>query len=171
MNFGRIIKSLSLRQITTIIGKVISSPVMFYCFVKATIECVQLCDQHFGKAHHKNNKANAYRHALWNMFIVHYCLKRGKDLESAIKWAKDITDWHERAFVNNPLETQMDLHNNKMGRQLIKRMHVKDPAKVNQVAIDQYLMEKLQHAKKLTNNTPLIQVNEEQLVYLEDFNT
>lgn len=169
MDFGRIIKSLSPSLIAAIIGKVITSPVMFYCFVRATKKCVQLCDKQFGKAHHKNNKANAYRHALWNMLIAHHCLKVGKGLNVSLTWAKDITDWHEKAFVNNPLETHMDLHNNKKGRQWFEELHTKEPSGVNYDLMDKYLREKLQYAKKLSKNIPQDENFEQQLIYIEDY--
>jgi len=109
-----------------------------------------MCDKRFGKAHHKNNKANAYRHALWNMAIAQQCIKKGKTLSVSLAWAEEITNWHEKAFVNNPLETQMDLHNNKMGRLWFEEIQTVKPEKLDYDIMDQYLMEKLENAKKVT---------------------
>jgi hypothetical protein len=168
MDVGRIIKSLSLRQITAIIGKVISSPVLFYSFVKATKKCISICDKRFAGAHHKNNKTNAYRHALWNMSIAFECIKLGKDISIALLWAKEITDWHEQAFVNKAVETHMDLHNNKKGRQWFKQMHKDDPTGVNYDTMDQFLMEKFKYAKKLNKDSFQEHAFEENLVYIEE---
>jgi len=49
----------------------------------ATYQCVEISNEHYGTLHHKNNKTNAFRHALWT-----------------------------------PLEKEMDLHNNHIGRKL-----------------------------------------------------
>lgn len=151
MDFGRIIKSLSLRQLIGIVGKAITNPLMFYCFVKATKKCISMCDKRFGKTHHKNNKANAYRHALWNMLIAHQCIKAGKNLDISLSWAKELTNWHERAFVNNSLETQMDLHNNKIGRILFEQMHTDGILAIE--TIEHQLMEEVKEAKKITKKT------------------
>ncbi len=116
MNLGRIIKSLSWKQLIKLVYFALMRPIFFYCFVKATKQCIGMSTSYFGKTHHKNNKANAYRHALWNMLIAYRSTKAGKSLSKALDWAKTITDWHESAFANKDLEKAMDLHNNKMGR-------------------------------------------------------
>jgi len=168
MDFHRIIRSLSLRQITAITAKVILNPIMFYCFVIATKKCISRCNKHFGKAHHKNNKANAYRHALWNMLITHQCIKAGKNLNSSLSWAEEITNWHEKAFVNNPLETHMDLHNNKIGRKWYEKCYTADPMKIGEQWLDQFLMEKLKSAKKLIKEGSENNVFEENLVFIQE---
>lgn len=127
-----------------------------------------MCDKRFGKAHHKNNKANAYRHALWNMLIAHQCIKAGKNLSLSLSWAEEMTNWHEQAFVNNPLETHMDLHNNEMGRKWYREIHSDDPLKLNEDTMDQYLMEKLEGAKKLSKDGRQRKNFGESLVYIQD---
>lgn len=153
MDLSRVIKSLSLRQITGIVGKVIMNPLMFYCFVKATKKCIFICDTRFGKAHHKNNKANAYRHALWNMLIAHQCMKAGKNLSLSLSWAEEMTNWHEQTFVNNPLETQMDLHNNEMGRLMFGQMHQEGKGIVAIETIEHQLLEEVKKAHKISKKT------------------
>ena len=168
MDVGRVIKSLSLRQIAAIVTKAISCPLLFYGFLKATKKCVAMCDKRFKKAHHKNNKANAYRHALWNMSIAYQCMGQGKDISTALAWAKEMTDWHEQAFVNKAVETQMDLHNNNLGRKWFEVMHKEDPLGITYVKMDQYLMGKLDFAKKIDKDRLQEQTLEENLLYIED---
>lgn len=43
-----------------------------------------------------------------------------RDEHKAIHWAKLITDWHEDFSPNDDLARAMDLHNNKMGRNLFE---------------------------------------------------
>lgn len=126
-----------------------------------------MSDSHFGNSHHKNNRANAYRHALWNMLIAYHVVRIGKSLSSALSWAKEITDWHEHTFVNNFLETQMDLHNNKMGRQWFEEMYTKNK-KVFIAEIDCLLLEEIKLAKKLTKEDEKTLCLPKNLVYLEE---
>jgi len=115
MNVGRIIKSLSWSQLIRLLGIAISRPILFYCFIKATKKCISITTTHFGNTHHKNNIANAFRHALWTFLIINFSLKAGKNIKKSTSWAKFITDWHEDTFINNPLERAMDIHNNTVG--------------------------------------------------------
>lgn len=85
--------------------------------VWSTIESIMLAEEKFEDDPDKNGPANAYRHALWNILISHYCSKISSD-EKALKWAKDITDLHEKLFPNNDFDCEMDLHNNATGRQI-----------------------------------------------------
>lgn len=85
--------------------------------VWATIESIMIAEENFEDDPDKNGPANAYRHALWNLLIVHYCSKIS-NREKALKWAKEITDLHEKLFPNKDFDREMDLHNNTVGRQL-----------------------------------------------------
>lgn len=65
-----------------------------------------------------NTNADAFRHAVWNYFI---CEKED------CNWAKQWTDAHEEWPGNPPLEKQMDLHNNKLGRDIFSaRRHIRE---------------------------------------------
>jgi len=77
-----------------------------------------LCDELFGKAHHRSNKANAFRHALWNILICHKTLKRTKNKEKSIVWTEKVTNLYEKVTDNDEIEKAMDLHNNKVGLHL-----------------------------------------------------
>lgn len=76
---------------------------------KAANDAVDWTDVFYTGARGHNDNADAFRHALWNAFMV----KRIGYAE-AKKWA----DAHED-YPNNPeLEKRMDLHNNNLGRSL-----------------------------------------------------
>jgi len=84
----------------------------------ATYQCVELSNKHYGTLHHKNNRTNAFRHALWNYLIAKKCSRWRRNKRKAIRFAEKITDWHEEFSPNAPLEKEMDLHNNHIGRKL-----------------------------------------------------
>ncbi len=84
----------------------------------ATYQCVKISDDLYGKLHHRNNVTNAFRHALWNFLIAYKCSYWRKNKRKALKWTRKITDWHEEFSPNAPLEKEMDLHNNYIGRKL-----------------------------------------------------
>ncbi|MBE15316.1 MAG: hypothetical protein CL867_03645 [Cytophagaceae bacterium] len=86
----------------------------------ATRQCIDICNRKFGELHHKNGPENAFRHALWNSLIIYRSLQAGRELEKATYWAKKATDWHEEFSPNEPLARAMDLHNNKVGRDLMQ---------------------------------------------------
>lgn len=91
----------------------------------ATKECMRVSTKHFGREHYRNTPANAFRHALWNYLIAHYCAKRSTNKSKVLKWTKAITDWHENAFLNRELPRLMDFHNNEIGR----RLYLEHPSK------------------------------------------
>ncbi len=72
----------------------------------------------FPETHGKKGQANAYRHAFWNSLISFECKKWSKNTRRILAWTKLITDKHEQLSPNEPLDEQMDLHNNKIGRNL-----------------------------------------------------
>lgn len=73
----------------------------------------------FHESHGGNGVANAFRHAAWNLLIA----KNGSvftSKEKAVEWAKFITDLHEECFPNEPFDHEMDLHNNRIGREVFE---------------------------------------------------
>ncbi|MFO7718843.1 MAG: hypothetical protein R6W85_00205 [Gillisia sp.] len=88
---------------------------------KATRETIRICNTHFGNKHHKNNSTNAFRHALWNFLICEKCYKLSKSIEKSSRWAEKITSLHELLSPNRELAKIMDLHNNRIGRELFEK--------------------------------------------------
>ncbi|MFY0629214.1 MAG: hypothetical protein JXR05_02465 [Flavobacteriaceae bacterium] len=89
--------------------------------VRATFNVISVSQKEFPDIHGGLNKANAFRHALWNVFIAIECSKFSKNVEAVLKWAKDFTDWHEEFSPNEELARVMDLHNNLIGRELYRK--------------------------------------------------
>ncbi|MBW2961663.1 DUF6973 domain-containing protein [Mesonia aestuariivivens] len=115
------IKQLDLKQ-SFILGKTfLFKPGLLLPTYRATKNTVEICNQLFGKAHHQDNKTNAFRHALWNFLIAEASLPQCKEKNKAIAWAKEITDLHEKLSPNPKLPRAMDLHNNKIGRKLFEQ--------------------------------------------------
>lgn len=91
-------------------------PLLVWPTHSATVKTMRICDRLFGDSHHGDNRANAFRHAFWNILIAKRVIKILKSEEKAIFWAKKITSLHEELMPNQPLEREMDLHNNEVGR-------------------------------------------------------
>ena len=84
----------------------------------ATAKTFQISQREFPNIHGKHNKANAFRHALWNMIIAKKCTRFSKNIEAVLNWTEEITNWHEDFSPNEALPRMMDLHNNRIGREL-----------------------------------------------------
>lgn len=96
----------------------------------ATKKCVQISNELYGTLHHKNGPANAFRHALWNYLIAKKCQKWQPRTEKILFWAATITHLHELFSPNSALAKAMDLHNNKVGRELFLANKDKEIAEV-----------------------------------------
>ncbi|NAS10862.1 hypothetical protein GTQ38_02540 [Flavobacteriaceae bacterium R33] len=83
---------------------------------------VAISNANYGKQHHKNTAANAFRHALWNYLIAKKCSSWSGEPQRILDWTQKITDLHEDFLPNKPLAREMDLHNNKVGRHLYTKM-------------------------------------------------
>lgn len=94
----------------------LSRPHFIWPTIKATKDCIAISTKNYGKQHHKNGPANAFRHTFWNYLIAKRCFKWQNNEETVLNWAKKVTDWHEDSFPNKQLPKAMDLHNNEVGR-------------------------------------------------------
>ncbi|MEL4307164.1 DUF6973 domain-containing protein [Joostella sp. CR20] len=165
MNFGRLLKSLSVGQLCRLFGIAIARPILFYNFIKATKLCISICTENFGNTHHKNNVANAFRHALWTALIISFSIDVGKSIKKSTAWAKFITDWHEETFKNSPLEKAMDLHNNKFGIVLAEKT-LQQKEKIDTEKLVQTLLDEVKNAQQITTISA-IQKHPKQLVFIE----
>lgn len=95
----------------------ISRPHLLVFIGYATLETMYIADHKLEK-HHLHNKANAHKHALWNILIAYYIQIFYKNPEAAVEHTKKVTDMHEECFKNEPDAEQMDLANNEIGRQI-----------------------------------------------------
>lgn len=115
------IKSLNFRQFFKLAKTLILKPLLIVPTYKATKKTIETCNTLFGKKHHKNNSTNAFRHALWNFLICEKCFKVLNSIEKTSVWAEKITNLHELLSPNRELAKIMDLHNNRIGRELFEK--------------------------------------------------
>lgn len=127
---------------------------------RATRKALAFSDQFYKDLHHKNNRSNAFRHALWNYLICKYCTETAGSMERAVNWSKEITDLHERLSPNEPIAKVMDLHNNRIGREIFLRVSANEE---EAIAI---LLEKTESAVQV-HTLKEIEEEKENLVYLE----
>ncbi len=128
----------------------------------ATYQTVKISDEEYGDLHHKNNYTNAFRHALWNFLITKKCSIWRGNTRKAIRFAEKITNWHEDFSPNEPLEREMDLHNNQVGR---KFFIISEELPLNEVIVR--LKEKAEQSKRL-NSVEDLQKYSNELVHIEE---
>lgn len=155
------LKKLSFKNFFILGGVLILKPFLIVPTYKGTRKTISTCNECFGNKHHGDTRSNAFRHALWNYLICEQCFEITGSIEKATEWSKKITDLHEDLSPNSKLAKEMDLHNNKIGRDLFAENHV--------VQLDH--VEELQ---KMTRNAVKISSSEDikaaktELVYIED---
>ena len=103
MFFWTIIKNLKIGQIWHLFVLFLQHPLFMFATVKATFLTMKITQKEFPDIHKKNNKANAFRHALWNILIAKFCNKFSLDLDTILEWTKKITDWHEEFSTNKKM--------------------------------------------------------------------
>lgn len=112
------LKKISFREFRGLFVLCLKHPLYVIPTLRATYNCIEICNALYGKTHHLHNPANAVRHALWNLLIARFCSRWNRDEMRVLAWTHLITDWHEDFSINEPLERAMDLHNNEVGRNL-----------------------------------------------------
>ena len=130
--------------------------------IKASRRCIEICNTLFGNTHHLHNRANAFRHAIWNVLIVNYCARKNANTSRVLAWTKRITDWHEEFSVNEALERVMDMHNNAIGRLLAYDLLGENEEKMIEI-----VQNATKNAEKVTKIEEIDQYND-QLVYLKE---
>ena len=137
-------------------------PLLIRPTLQATKQTMKISDTIYGKAHHKNGKANAFRHALWNIEICKKTFGVTKNVDKSIYWAKKITDLHEKLAPNATLETAMDMHNNEIGRILFISFFDQNESKI----ID-FVQKRAKNAQKMTKIEDIKKCRNE-LVYISE---
>ncbi|SDQ41875.1 hypothetical protein SAMN05421664_1535 [Chryseobacterium soldanellicola] len=112
--FFNTIRSMSFKKIMRLFSLILPHPIFSLLSFYATVKAFTIAQKKFPETASNNGIGNAFRHALWCCFILMYCSKVSSP-EKALNFCKRITDMHEELFPNKPLETKMDLHNNKIG--------------------------------------------------------
>ena len=112
---------MSFKKILRLLRLVVPHPVFSLLSFYATLKAYTIAQKKFPETASTNGIGNAFRHALWCCFIMMYCCKVSSP-KKALEFCKRITDLHEELFPNKPLETKMDLHNNKIGMDYFMEM-------------------------------------------------
>lgn len=159
---GGIVRGLSILKILRLGRIIFRRPLLIYPTLRATKRTIEICDLLYQKVHHKNGKANAFRHGLWNLLICQNTFKIIKNKDKSILWAQKITDLHEKLAPNNSLETAMDLHNNKIGRAIFYTMV--DNSERETIT---FLQETTKNAKKVVEINAMLD-HKNDLVYLSE---
>jgi len=162
VNFRKRIKQLSFEQMLHLTFVLIRRPLLIRPTLRATKQTMKICDSLYGKAHHKNGKANAFRHAFWNIEICRRSYSVTNNVDKSVNWAKKITDLHEKMAPNEKLETAMDIHNNEIGRILFLSFFDQNESKI----ID-FIKKRAKYAQKMTKIQD-IEKCENELVYISE---
>ena len=119
--FVRTLSTLTFKKIVKLLSVTLPHPLFSILSFYATIRSFLIAKKYFHETNSTNGIGNAFRHALWTCLIMMYCCKISSPKKS-LDFCKKITDLHEELFPNKPLETKMDLHNNKVGMNLFMEM-------------------------------------------------
>ena len=128
---------------------------------RATNKSVSIASQYYGKWHHKNTPANAFRHALWSYLIAANCLKHKDQVNEVVDWALKITDLHEELYPNEPIEKAMDLHNNHLGVHYFRKLRIRSEEEIVST-----FRELTQHSVRIAHMKELEGVPEDIMVHL-----
>lgn len=163
--FFNALSSLSFTKLIRLAKLALPHPLFSFISFVATLKAFVIASRLFPETHANNGIGNAFRHALWNCLILSYCCKISSPQKSLL-WCEKMTSMHEELFPNQPLEKEMDLHNNEIGRKLFMKMLPGIHRQFFETSffIDE-LMKKIKTAKILTKNEGN---NADELVYLED---
>lgn len=122
MPFWKLIKGINFKQIVSLGKFFLKHPILMFATLQATSQTMRIVQEEYPDIHGEHNKANAFRHALWNSLIALRCAKKEKNHIAVVSWTKKITDWHEDFSPNIALARAMDLHNNRIGRELFLKL-------------------------------------------------
>tara|TARA_B100001059_G_C17596254_1_gene457200 strand:- start:255 stop:743 length:489 start_codon:yes stop_codon:yes gene_type:complete len=162
MSFYHIVKSLNCKQLFSLFVWFLRHPFYTIATIQATVQAFQLSQKKFPDIHGRNNKANAFRHAFWNLLIAKKCARFSGSMISILTWTKKITDWHEEFTPNNALAKAMDLQNNQVGREMYVRFTNRSVEEMTSTIIAE-----LDEAIKISAVSEIVR-NSGKMVYIED---
>ncbi len=162
MRIWSVLRRLSLREVLQLTSVMLQNPLCIIPTLKATKQTLNICNTIYENTHHKHGKANAFRHALWNVLICQKTVYFTKNDEKSIIWAQKVTDLHEKLAPNESLEEAMDLHNNKIGRSCFITLKSS-----SEEEIITFLKKTTQNAKEITEIKDILD-HQNNLVYLSE---
>ena len=162
MKLWKSIKRMSFGQAFRLGWVLLKRPLLIWPTWKATQQTMQVSSSLFGSSHHRSGKANAFRHALWNILICKNTVKFTKNEQKSAFWAKKITDLHEKLAKSEKIDTMMDLHNNEVGSRLFL-----EEIESNQSDLNDILLKKLEKSQKVAKIEEIEKV-ENELVYISE---
>jgi len=162
MLLWNIIKRVRFRQLKSVLVFLFKHPIFMVSTIIATFDVVRVSQKEFPNTHGFHNKANAFRHALWNIFIAKQCALFSRKSHEVISLTKEFTDWHEDFLPNEELPRIMDLHNNYIGREFF----LKTPKSTHKQWVI-LMKEQLHKAVQIVSVEDVVNYPS-QLVYLEN---
>lgn len=69
----------------------------------------------------QDNQADGFRHSVWNALLCRESGTQFDDVSECLNWAKRISNAHEEGNSMDLLSTQMDFHNNRVGRDIARQ--------------------------------------------------
>ena len=102
------INKLSFSQLWQLSVVFLKHPLLIMPTLKATKDTFAICNQLYGNQHHKSNRANAFRHALWNVLICNKSVNTLKNKQKSVFWAQKVTDLYEKVTQNEPMDEAME---------------------------------------------------------------
>ena len=160
MNICGRIMQLHLGQLIKLSLLFLSRPLYIIPTISATKKTLLICDRLYKNSHHKSNKANAFRHALWSVLICKKVIKYAKNKQKSVFWAQKVADLYEKVTQNEVLDQEMDLHNNTIGR--IFFLNHLEQKEVKIIDLLQKMSQKAQKTKKIEQ----MHQHKNELVYL-----
>ncbi len=139
-----------------------SRPLYVIPTIKATKKALLICDTLYKGSHHRSNKANAFRHALWNILICRNIMKYSKNKQKSVFWAQKVGDLYEKVTQNEFLDEAMDIHNNAIGRIFfLNNIEQNDGEMID-------LLQKMTQNAQKTKTIEAMQCHQNKLVYLKE---
>jgi hypothetical protein len=158
------IKSLTVNLTWKMVKALLSKPFWLVPTIWATVQSILYAENYFFEAHGGRGIANAFRHSAWNLLIAKNVSFYTTE-EKAIKWAKFITDMHEECFPNDEFDNQMDLHNNRLGREIFAELRSKDIKKTREMM--EVLFEKSKSGVGLKDEKEFVKHPDEMVFFAE----
>lgn len=145
MDIKKKMKQISFLKLLSFGFLLLQKPWHIIPILQATKKALKVSQKLYGYAHNKNGKANAFRHAYWNYLICQKILKWTKNAQKSVVWTQKVADYYEKVAKNDMLDTQMDLHNNGIGRNIFL-IHFNE----NSFNSVDFFKEMAQNAQKIT---------------------